>query len=160
MGVEIERRFLVQVDKLPDLSEYESRIVEQAYFGADPWVRIRVYSGSRSRALLTIKGKGVVQRPEVNCEIPVEKAREAWPLAKHEIHKIRHYLGPWEIDEFTDKHTGLWLAEIELESEGAKFDRPEWLGDEVTEDIRYTNAYLSEFGLPVESNTPAARNIR
>jgi adenylate cyclase len=148
MGIEIERRFLVLVDKLPDLSECHSEIIDQAYFSSDPWVRVRVYRGNRPRALLTIKGQGTLKRPEVNCEIPAEKAQEMWPLAKSEIHKIRHNYESWEIDEFTGALAGLWLVEIELEAEDSGFDKPEWLGQEVTEDIRYSNAYLAEHGRP------------
>jgi adenylate cyclase len=160
MGTEIERRFLVQVDKLPDLKEYDANIIEQAYFSTDPWVRVRVYQRNQPKAVLTIKGKGTIKRPEVNCEIPVAKAREMWPLAKHEIHKIRHYVDKWELDEFTGAHTGLWLAELELESEDTAFEHPEWLGEEVTEDIRYTNAFLAEHGLPDNLRFGTAHYVR
>jgi adenylate cyclase len=149
MGTEIERRFLIHVDRLPeDFSEGNSYIVEQAYFSEDPWVRIRIYRMNTPKAVLTIKGKGTISRPEVNCPIPIEKAQEMWPLAKCEIHKIRHHYGLWEVDEFTDRHTGLWLAEIEIDDENADFDKPDWLGEEVTEDVRYTNAYMATHGIP------------
>jgi adenylate cyclase len=161
MGTEIERRFLVLVDKLPDdLREAHSSIVEQTYLSTDPWVRIRIYRGNRDRAVLTVKGKGTIRRPETNCEIPVDKATEMWSFGKHEIRKIRHEYGRWEIDEFTDQHTGLWMAEIELSSEDEQFDRPEWLGEEVTEDIRYTNAFLAEHGLPDKQPFPTAHYIK
>jgi len=149
MGVEIERRFLVIREKLPDLSECHSWMMKQAYLARDPWVRIRIVEGNTPQAILTVKGKGTLTRPEVNCSIPVDKALEMWPMARCGIiHKIRHSCGQWEVDEFMDSLAGLWLAEIELANEDTKFDRPEWLGQEVTEDIRYSNAYMAEHGLP------------
>lgn len=149
MGIEIERRFLVIQEKLPDLSEYNSCLMKQAYLSRDPWIRIRIVEGNTPRAVLTVKGKGTLVRPEVNCPIPMDKALEMWPMAQcGSVHKIRHNYGQWEIDEFVDSLSGLWLAEIELEHEDTKFDRPDWLGQEVTEDIRYSNAYMAEHGLP------------
>ena len=152
MGVEIERRFLVDTSKLPD-DEHHSEIIRQAYFTHNPWIRIRIIQGNTPKAILTIKGSGTIQREEVNCQVPMEKAEEMWPLAKlGEVNKIRHHFGPWEVDEFTDKLGGLWLAEIELNSPDEAFDKPEWLGREVTEDERYSNAYLAEYGIPHEDS--------
>ncbi len=151
MGVEIERRFLIHHDRLPEdfFGEAHSMMIEQAYLTKDPWTRVRIVQGNTQKAVLTIKGKGTVKRTEVNCQIPMGDAKDLWDLAKFGvIRKIRHNYGPWEVDEFTDKHAGLWLAEIELESEDTQFDKPVWIGEEVTEDIRYTNAYLAEHGLP------------
>jgi adenylate cyclase len=149
MGTEIERRFLVIEEKLPDLSECHAEMIEQAFLTKDPWTRIRIIQGNTPKAIFTVKGKGTVKRTEVNCPVSMDDARDLWDLAKlGVIRKIRHHVGPWELDEFTDKHAGLWLVEIELASEDAKFEKPEWVGQEVTEDIRYTNAHLAEFGLP------------
>jgi CYTH domain-containing protein len=160
MGVEIERRFLVLTDKLPeDFSEAYSYLIDQTYLSVDPWVRVRIYRTNTPKSVLTVKGKGTIRRPEVNCEIPLAKAQEMWPLGKFTIHKLRHEYERWEVDEFTDRHAGLWLAEIELKSEDEKFEKPDWVGEEVTEDIRYTNAYLAEFGLPDPMGAPA-QNIR
>jgi adenylate cyclase len=159
-GDEIERRFLVLTDKLSeDFGEAYSYLIDQTYLSVDPWVRVRLYRFNTPKALLTVKGKGTIRRPEVNCEISFEKAQEMWPLGKFSVHKLRHEYGQWEVDEFVGKHAGLWLAEIELKSEDEKFEKPDWLGEEVTEDLRYTNAYLAEFGLPDQKGAPA-QNIR
>ena len=149
MGVEIERRFLIIQEKLPDLSERHSVMIKQAYFTHDPWIRVRIVQGNTPQAVLTIKGHGTLTRPEVNCPISMEKALEMWPLAQRGVvHKIRHNFGLWEIDEFTDSLAGLWLAEIELDSEDAAYEKYDWLGKEVTEDKRYSNAYMAEHGRP------------
>jgi adenylate cyclase len=150
MGTEIERRFLIYQEHLPDLSECHSEMIKQAYLTKDPWVRVRVVEGNKPKATLTVKGEGTITRTEVNCPISMDDATDLWDLAKFGvIYKIRHHYGPWEIDEFTDKLAGLWMAEIELATEDAKFDKWDWLGQEVTEDIRYSNAHLAEHGLPV-----------
>ena len=153
METEIERRFLVIREKLPDLTEfsmYHSEIIKQAYLAQNPWVRVRIVQGNTPKAILTVKGEGTLVRAEVNCPIPLDKANEMWSFAKYGIvHKIRRHVGRWEIDEFTDNLTGLWLAEIELGNEHELLpERPEWLGQEVTEDVRYSNAHLAVHGLP------------
>jgi adenylate cyclase len=142
MGVEIERKFLVRKELLPkDLPEPDE--LEQGYLCTDPAVRVRLVSrpdGTR-HAELTIKGKGMLTRAEFNYPIPVEDAEALLRLCRTALRKRRRKLGRFELDHFRDRD--LWLAEIELQGEGERFDRPPWLGEEVTEDPNYSNSRLA-----------------
>jgi len=125
-------------------------MIEQHYLSKDPWVRVRrCATETTAQGWLTIKGKGTLTRPEFEYPIPVEDTFELARMAKFgRVCKFRRKHGPWEIDEFRGDHAGLWLAEIELPSEDSVFDKPEWLGEEVTYDTTFTNAYMAEHGLP------------
>lgn len=98
---------------------------------------------------LTLKGPGAVKRYEKNVDIPVDLTRAILASCPGAIHKNRFRIGRWEIDRFLnvlDPETNmlLWMAEIELKSEDEAFEKPKWLGREVTHDLNYTNARLSE----------------
>ena len=141
MAVEIERKFLVREARLPKLEAPDELV--QGYLSVKPAVRVRVRtapSGKRS-ARLTIKGKGLRSRAEFEYPIPIADADALLKLCKRSLTKRRYQLGRWEIDEFTDRE--LWLAEIELEGEYEKFERPAWLGEEVTDDPSYSNSMLA-----------------
>ena len=154
MAVEIERKFLVQKEALPDLGP--GTLVDQGYLGRRPAIRVRVMSTPKleshwvKEAFLTIKGKGTVTRSEFEFGIPVEDAEQLLDMCAISLTKIRHYVTfgdyTWEVDEFTGAHQGLWLAEVELPTEDASFERPAWIGHEVTEDPRYSNVSLAEMG--------------
>ncbi|GAC1347625.1 MAG: CYTH domain-containing protein [Myxococcales bacterium] len=147
MGVEIERKFLVRADLLPALPAPLE--LTQGYLSTAPAVRVRLAvapDGTRSGEL-TIKGPGLVSRAEFNYPLPPPDADELLGLCGRSLRKRRHRLGRWEIDLFPD-HPGpgggvLWLAEIELKAENEPFDRPPWLGPEVTHDPSYANAALA-----------------
>src|SRR2546425_7563307 len=142
MPVEIERKFLVKQDALPrDLPAADD--LEQGYLSTEPTVRVRLVSrpdGTR-HAELTIKGKGFLTRPEFNYPIPPEDAEALLRLCGRSLRKLRRKLGRWELDHFRERD--LWLAEIELESEEEKFERPPWVADEVTGNANYTNSQLA-----------------
>lgn len=141
MGQEIERKFLVRKEKLPELPQGDE--LEQGYLSTDPTVRVRLVArpdGTR-HAELTIKGKGLVSRAEFNYPIPAADAEALFHLCGRSLRKIRRKLGRWDLDHFRDRD--LWLAEIELASEDEPFDRPPWLGKEVTEDAAYSNSRLA-----------------
>lgn len=120
----------------------------QAYLCIVPerTVRIRI---EPDRAVLAIKGKAVgLARPEFEYVIPVEEARELMLLcAGNVVEKTRyhHRVGShvWEIDVFHGDNEGLVVAEIELSTENEEFEKPPWLGEEVSGDPRYYNAQLS-----------------
>jgi len=147
MGIEIERKFLVEGDAWR-VGASPSRIV-QGFLSRDPEriVRVRLRDGE---AFLTIKGKGSgLARVEVEVAIPAEEARQLLPLCLPPlIEKTRHLVTwaghLWEIDEFFGDNAGLVVAEVELAAEDEIFERPPWLGQEVSEDFRYSNAALSE----------------
>jgi CYTH domain-containing protein len=141
MGTEIERKFLVKQDKLPALPDGDE--LEQGYLGVDPAVRVRLVArpdGTR-HAELTIKGKGLLKRAEFNYPIPAADAEALLKMCGRSLRKVRRRLGRWELDHFRTRD--LWLAEIELSAEDEKFDRPPWLGQEVTEDPEYANSRLA-----------------
>jgi CYTH domain-containing protein len=147
MAVEIERKFLVQPALLPPLPP--PLRIEQGYLCTKPTVRVRLIegtSGARS-GRLTIKGSGLVSRPEFEYEVPESDAEELLRLCARSLRKQRHRLGRWEIDRFEGIEAPdggpLWLAEIELASEEEPFERPAWLGPEVTYDPRYANSALA-----------------
>jgi CYTH domain-containing protein len=147
MGIEIERKFLVEGDAWR-VGASPSRIV-QGFLSRDPEriVRVRLRDGE---AFLTIKGRGSgLARVEVEVAIPAEEARQLLPLCLPPmIEKTRHLVTwaghLWEIDEFYGDNAGLVVAEVELAAEDEIFERPPWLGREVSEDFRYSNAALSE----------------
>ena len=147
MGIEIERKFLVEGDAWR-VGASPSRIV-QGFLSRDPERigRVRLRDGE---AFLTIKGKGSgLARVEVEVAIPAEEARQLLPLCLPPlIEKTRHLVTwaghLWEIDEFYGDNAGLVVAEVELATEDEIFERPPWLGQEVSEDFRYSNAALSE----------------
>ena len=147
MAKEIERKFLVDQDLLPKNIIGEEYI--QAYIAINDQgiVRIRIKG---SIALLTIKTseKGMT-RNEFEYEVPLEDAKSLVELFNDKIiYKTRYKITIdkklWEVDEFHKENKGLWLAEIELESENELFSLPEWIKKEVTGDQKYFNAYLSE----------------
>jgi adenylate cyclase len=147
MGLEIERKFLVKENFNP--AGCPSELVVQGYLSTQPdrTVRIRIKG---NKGFITIKGessKSGLSRFEWEKEIDVADAKELLKLCEpHLISKTRHYMQfgnhTFEVDEFHEKNAGLVIAEIELASEDEYFDKPDWLGKEVTNDVRYYNAYL------------------
>jgi len=148
MGLEIERKFLVRGDFKQDAYKHET--IVQGYLSSVPerTVRVRIKG---ERAYITIKGLSNatgISRYEWEKEISVPDARELIKLCEPGvIDKIRYYIKndkfTFEVDEFHGENEGLLMAEIELSNENDVFEKPEWLGREVTGDKRYYNAYLS-----------------
>lgn len=148
MGVEIERKFLVDETKLPTLNN--GYTIKQGYIQTvdQTTVRIRIRD---TEAFLTIKGKSQgATRLEFEYPIPLDDAQEMLTNLCHAslIEKTRYlveYEGhTWEVDVFEGSNQGLLIAEIELKSEEEAFSLPEWATKEVTEDVRYFNANLVE----------------
>lgn len=148
MGYEIERKFLVNGDYKADA--YESMIIRQGYLSlsGNSVIRIRIKG---EKAFITIKSaltEGKIKRHEWEYEIPVEDAEEMLDLCGDVLIEKRRYLVPvgkhtFEVDEFYGKNEGLRIAEVELESEDEPYEKPEWLGAEVTGNVRYYNSFLS-----------------
>lgn len=150
MTFEIERKFLVQGDFKSKISQ--SIEIFQGYLSSVPerTVRVRIWD---NQGFITIKGKSSksgAKRFEWEKEIPVGEVRELLQLCEPiQIHKTRHIVPvennlKFEVDEFHDENHGLIIAEIELPEENTRFNKPSWLGKEVTGDPRYYNAYLSQ----------------
>lgn len=148
MHIEIERKYLVRDDGYK-AEAVESHRIRQGYIAHDSGrtVRVRIRD---CQGILTIKGPQIdmTSRPEWEREIPLQEAEELFLLCKPgTIDKTRWIVpaGPrfFEIDEFHGENEGLTMAEIELGSPDEPFTRPAWLGEEVTGDKRYYNAYLA-----------------
>jgi adenylate cyclase len=147
MGKETERKFLVEGDFKPFVSK-QTRIV-QGYLSSVPerTVRVRIKG---DKGYITIKGIGNASgasRFEWEKEVPVNEIEELLKICEPGvIEKIRYLVkaGPhtFEVDEFHGDNRGLVLAEIELGSETEAFQKPAWLGEEVTGDTRYYNSML------------------
>ena len=148
--IEIERKFLVNSDVFLKLFKVKNRIV-QGYLSSVPerTVRVRIKG---DKGYLTIKGKGNesgLSRMEWEKEIDVKEAEQLLQLCesgvidkiRYEIESGNHII---EVDVFEGENKGLIMAEIELKSENESYEKPDWLGNEVTGDIKYYNAYLSK----------------
>lgn len=158
MAKEIERKFLVSGDFKKDAIGAEP--IEQAYLSSVPErsIRVRIHG---PQAFITVKGAGNVSgtsRFEWEKEITMEDARSLMELCEPgKIEKVR-YLVPagrhvFEVDEFQGGNAGLVLAEVELHSEDEEFEKPSWLGEEVTGQANYYNVSLirrpyREWGAP------------
>lgn len=145
MGTEIERKFLVTGS---EWRQADAVRFSQGYLNRDKERTVRVRVAGES-ATLTVKGINIgAKRAEYEYEIPVSHALELLKICDGVIlEKNRHivvYNGLiWEVDEFLGENKGLVVAEVELESDDQSFDRPEWVGQEVTADPRYFNSNLS-----------------
>ena len=145
MAQEIERKFLVRGDAW---RTDNGTHIRQGYMHNDVNGTVRVRTKG-ARAYLTIKGGLTgITRTEFEYEIPLEDANQMLDQLCHRplIEKIRYEVHmedfTWEIDEFFGDNAGLVVAEIELEDENQDFPKPDWLGQEVSEDARYLNANL------------------
>ena len=148
MGIEIERKFLVNGNDWRTLGTATG--MRQGYLCADParTVRVRIEG---EQGVLTIKGKsdgGGIARGEWEYPIPLGEAQELLdgvcerPLVEKIRHRIAYAGFTWEVDEFLGENAGLVVAEIELPAEDTVFDKPDWVGAEVTHDARYFNSNL------------------
>ncbi|MFA6702110.1 MAG: CYTH domain-containing protein [Dysgonamonadaceae bacterium] len=148
MGYEIERKFLVSGEYKNNA--YQHYRIKQGYLSQSNLnvVRVRILD---QNAFLTIKSstvQGTFTHLEYEYEIPVVDAEQLLKLCESNIIDKTRYLIKsgdhiFEVDEFYGDNNGLVMAEIELRSEDEKFDKPNWIGLEVTGDERYYNAYLS-----------------
>ena len=148
MGEEIERKFLVIGDawRGPE----PGMPFRQGFLSTEPerTVRVRV---AGARGWLTIKGKSIgTRRAEFEYEIPLADAQRMLDtLCKRPLIEKVRYVVPvgrhtWEVDVFEGENAGLVVAELELQSEDEGFERPEWIGQEVSHDPRYFNSNLVE----------------
>jgi len=146
MGKEIERKFLVRGDDWRSLAQ--GIPCRQGYINSadERTVRIRTIG---EEAFLTIKGPTMgASRAEYEYEIPLKDGNEMLEtLTEKPIIEKKRYRIPfagltWEIDEFFGDNAGLIVAEVELESEGQIFQKPDWAGEEVTGDPRFFNSNL------------------
>ncbi|TPQ24817.1 CYTH domain-containing protein [Methylomonas sp. EFPC3] len=149
MALEVEHKFLLANDAWRDEVE-DSVLYKQGYLSGSPLSSIRVRI-SDSQAWLNIKSATIgTHRLEFEYEIPLADAEQLLAELCHKpvIEKVRHFVRRephlWEIDEFLGDNQGLIVAEIELSQIGESFAKPTWLGQEVTDDLRYYNNNLAK----------------
>lgn len=149
MAQEIERKFLVKNKSFIELSSHHESF-KQAYLNSNPerCVRIRI---TDSKSFITIKGKSTDQglsRFEWEKEIPTDEAEQLMLLCedfsiekkRYDVKNGKHTI---EVDVFEGSNEGLIVAEIELSSADETYEKPDWLGEEVTGKKPYYNAALS-----------------
>ena len=149
MAIEIERKFRVSSDEWKRLVT-RTRHLRQAYLTKNGRLSIRVRIDGNETGTLTIKAaRSGLERHEYEYAIPLGDAEEL--ILQREgsiISKVRHIVPldglTWEIDVFDGENSGLIVAEVELDRADRTFERPEWIGDEVTGDRRYYNADLAK----------------
>lgn len=147
MAKEIERKFLVDMKLFNPIDEGE--YIAQGYLcsQSERTVRVRI---KNNRGYLTVKGNNDgISRNEFEYEIPERDAEELLEMCEPSIIVKRRYIvdvngSRWEVDIFEGDNEGLVVAEIELSSEEENFDKPDWLGEEVSFDSRYFNSNLSK----------------
>ena len=147
MPREIERKFLLKNDEWRSAVQ-ASRALRQGYLCGNDRASVRVRIDG-DQANLNIKSATLgVERLEFEYAIPVEQAEAllselAGQVVEKTRHEVRHHEHLWEIDEFAGDNAGLIVAEVELEDAQERFERPDWLGDEVSGDPRYYNTELA-----------------
>ena len=147
MATEIERKFLLNDSSWKNLSD-EGTAYSQGYLVGSKHASVRVRIQGK-RAFLNIKSATIdITRQEFEYEIPLDEASEMLETLceKPLISKTRYHLKNenhlWEIDVFEGDNKGLIVAEIELSDKDESFNKPEWLGTEVSDDARYYNVSL------------------
>jgi adenylate cyclase len=148
MPKEIERKFLVSGTSWRKRAN-RGTAIRQAYLALTAKISLRVRIVGNTRAFLTIKsGQSKFTRTELEYSIPLKDAQILMKMRTGLlIKKRRHVVGSgksrFEVDVFEGAHRGLVIAEIELSARNERFDRPKWLGKEVTGEERYYNANLA-----------------
>ena len=146
MAEEIERKFLVDRQKLPSLEN--SHIIRQGYIPGTRTATVRIRT-SNDKAYLTLKGKATgLTRSEFEYPVPMRDALLMLDeFCEGSVIEKKRYLVPyeghtWEIDIFEGENEGLIVAEIELSDENEAFAKPEWVTREVSSDPKYRNSNL------------------
>lgn len=150
MSLEIERKFLIINDTFKEAA-FKKVYIKQGFLNSDKErvVRVRIKD---EQGFLTIKGKSNAAgttRFEWEKEISKQEAQDLFNLCEKGIIEKYRYLAQidahvYEIDEFLGDNEGLLVAEVELASENEIFTKPDWLGEEVTGDVKYYNSNLSK----------------
>lgn len=152
--MEIERKYLINKDEIPyDLTSFEYHTIEQAYLCVEPVIRVRKEDNNY---YMTYKGKGLMVREEYNLPLTKDAYNHLLKKADGNIITKTRYLIPYvdnttnksftiELDIFEGKFEGLYLAEIEFDSEddANNFTTPSWFGKDVTFDGTYHNSRMS-----------------
>ncbi len=148
MGLEIEYKFTIKDESWRTVAQ-NPRKLRQAYLAREgkSAIRVRIYDDISAKITIKAAVSGPV-RQEFEYDIPVADAEKLMQLSSgYAIEKTRYTIAQgdltWEIDEFFGENEGLIIAEIELQDVNQKFDKPSWLGDDVTDQKRYYNSNLT-----------------
>jgi CYTH domain-containing protein len=155
MAKEIERKYLVRDEGWRSVTSSSSQFL-QAYIasGKDRSVRVRIMDGERAK--LTIKvGRDLFARDEFEYEIPLADAQEMSRQALGVVLEKTRYEVPfeghvWEVDVYGGTYAGLVVAEVEMADEKTQPVVPDWIGQEITGDRRYSNAVMATEDLSEE----------
>lgn len=149
MALEVEHKFLLANDSWREEIDHSVHY-KQGYLSSSPLSSVRVRI-SDSHAWLNIKSATIgTHRQEFEYEIPLDDANTILDQLCHKplVEKMRHFVHHadhvWEIDEFMGDNAGLIVAEVELSQIGESFEKPAWIGAEVTHDLRYYNNNLTK----------------
>ena len=161
-GMEIERKFMVRGEDYKQRA-YASDRIKQGYIcgGHGRTVRVRIRG---NRGYLTIKGpstNGGMSRYEFEKEITLTEAEELFKICEPGVIDKTRYLvksgnHTFEVDEFYGDNEGLVMAEVELQSEDEPFEKPDFIGKEVTGDRRFYNGHLRQYPFIVWGKTLSA----
>lgn len=154
--IEIERRFLLS--RLPsDLRDVPAKALRQGYLLLEEAASMRVRQSGSKHELTIKRGRGL-ERSEVQIEILEPQADLLWSIVEsHVVEKTRYVLpdhdGVIELDVYHGRHEGLAVAEREFPDSAAahEWTPPRWMGREITDDGRYTNARLAAEGVPEDA---------
>ena len=148
--IEIERKFLVTSEMFKS-EAFNNYSIKQGFLNSHKkrTVRIRL---KKDMGYLTVKGESTsngLSRFEWEKEISVEEAESLLDLCEKGIinkirYEIKYGIHIFEVDEFFGDNAGLIIAEVELNTENEKFIKPNWLGEEVTGNVKYYNSQLSK----------------
>lgn len=153
MGKEIERKFLVASDGWREKARIGKSFRQAIIFSeGNRTVRIRAIDHKKARLTLKIGINGL-SRHEFEYDVPMKDAEELLALANGRMitktrYEVKHARHVWEVDVYGGELEGLVVAEVEMKSEKESPALPDWLGREVTGDIRYSNQALAEGSLP------------
>jgi len=149
MGIEIERKFLVDHEAWHKLEKPKGAHYRQGYILSDDTrtVRVRI---TDMHGYITLKGSGNggISRKEYEYEIPIADGKDILnEFAENGTEKIRYRIPngnfTWEVDVFLGDNEGLIVGEIELNNEDDEFEKPDWITQEVSDDGRYANSRLA-----------------
>lgn len=152
INYEIERKFLIKnlPENLENFTHYEIR---QGYISTDPTIRLRQQD---DKYILTVKSAGLMKKQEYELDLTEEQFNRLWKKTEGNTIEKTRYVIPLndglkaELDVYKGFLSGFMNVEVEFAStkEAILFDIPDWFGQEVTQDPRYSNSSLAKFGIP------------
>lgn len=148
MGTEIERKFLVKY--MPEVGIGIPMFQGYLFTSETQSLRLRIEQYPTVRlGTLTYKAGQGIERPEFPFDLLREEVEQLQPLCTKSLNKTRYTIPAsddlsWEIDVYEGELLGLLIAEIELDEQDQEFEKPDWLGEEVTGDPKYLNQNLAK----------------